>query len=370
MIENASRIGARGLAVLAAAAIAAAIPLSAHPQAARADGPVLGPPRDPATQASLRVRMRAPKAPLLAGGTYTWPYAVKNGGPQLASSAHLAVPLHRGLTYVPRGRDCSLRRRTVVCDLGRLKPGQVRKGGITAKISGKQAVGRKIDGTVTVTYGKAQITRPLPKVRVAKTADVWVKVEGPKTVQPREAAAYEVTVGNDGPSPAKNVRVTEAIRSKAPLHMLKDGTDCRRKGGTWACDAGTLPSGAKKTFKVKVRPGKAAKAGDLVRVRSAAVTTTPEVTKSNNKAGTRTEIRHAAPRTAPQWRDDDHHGGGRAPKPGDDGRGRHLPRDPRALPNTGSNAALLAAAGLGLAGTGLVLYRTGRSRRRECGSDG
>ena len=83
----------------------------------------------------------------------------------------------------------------------------------------------------------------------AANADIALKASGPAFTVVEAETAYDVTVSNDGPSPAEDVRLTDPIPDDARLvRTLGDGT-CT-PGDPLRCTLPTLPTGASRTVTI------------------------------------------------------------------------------------------------------------------------
>ncbi|MEU8800147.1 hypothetical protein [Spirillospora sp. NPDC048819] len=146
----------RGLALLTAVPLLGVVPLGSG---AHADEGVV-------------LRTAAPKKDVMPGRTYAWTFKVAAKGPAKSGKAVFRTTLPRSLEFVSGEKNCTSKKRKVVCRLGTVKKGRKVKGVIKAKVSGRAAAGQKITFRGKVTWGKADATRGFPAVRVAKTADL------------------------------------------------------------------------------------------------------------------------------------------------------------------------------------------------------
>lgn len=151
----------RGLvAVLAAVPLVAAAPVAA--QAA---------PKPPKEKRDVAIRTDAPERDVAPGGTYAWSFAVTPKGGKKASRAEFRTTLPASLEFV-HGKGCEAEGRKVVCELGKVKPGQKIKGSFRAKVSARAVPRRKITVRGVVTWGGTRATADFPAVRVAAASRV------------------------------------------------------------------------------------------------------------------------------------------------------------------------------------------------------
>ncbi|WP_433336099.1 hypothetical protein [Spirillospora sp. CA-294931] len=297
MIEKV-RFSARGMAVLTAVPLLGIVPLLAASEVASADGPVQvrnkkhhkpshgRKKKKHARAAQLVISTGAPKAQVVPGRTYSWPYAVTNKGPVKAGPAVFTASLPKALEFVSGQQNCSYAGGGMVCHLGPLKPGQTIAGVMTAKVSGTAAPREAITSTGTVTWARSRVTRAFPRVDVAETADLGITKKAPSVIRPGEGLPYEVTVSNAGPSTATGV----VMETTVPAEIVENDTSCTQRGRTFICTLDTLAKGAQKTIRTKVKPGMSVRAGTVLESPSSVRTETTELNLANNQASTRTKV--------------------------------------------------------------------------------
>jgi uncharacterized repeat protein (TIGR01451 family) len=112
------------------------------------------------------------------------------------------------------------------------------------------------------------------------------KSASPATAVPGEDETYTLMVKNKGPSPASEAKVTDLLPSE--LSFVSADPGCTFAGGTVTCKAGTLASGASKTFKVvtKVASSVTHRIKNTAKVESP----TPDPNPKNNESTTETPV--------------------------------------------------------------------------------
>lgn len=137
--------------------------------------------------------------------------------------------------------------------------------------------------------GRYNVTSNEVPVEVAANADVAVvKTASPVPVEPGSTLTYTIGVTNRGPSPAENVRLTDAV--PPVLSMVEFSTD---NGFTWqswsgSYEIGTLANGASRTILIRGLVTSSA-AGSIINT-AAVTSTTPDPDLSNNTSTTETPV--------------------------------------------------------------------------------
>lgn len=147
------------VAVLAAVPLAVAAPVPAH----------AGP--KPQKKRSVALGTDAPAKEVAPGGTYRWSFTVTPRGGRKAARAVFRTTLPASLEFVS-GKGCEAEKRKVVCDLGKVKPGEKAAGSFRAKVSARAVPKREIAARGVVTWGKVRAARDFPAVRVAAASRV------------------------------------------------------------------------------------------------------------------------------------------------------------------------------------------------------
>ncbi|MFD0903628.1 hypothetical protein [Actinomadura sediminis] len=153
------------VAVLAAVSLAAVAPMPAQ----AAPKPEKKSEKKPEKKRDVALRTDAPAREVAPGGTYTWSFTITPKGGKKAARAVFRTTLPASLEFVS-GKGCGAEGRKVVCELGKVKPGQKVKGAFRAKVSTRAVPKRQIAVRGVVTWGKARAGRAFPTVRVAEAS--------------------------------------------------------------------------------------------------------------------------------------------------------------------------------------------------------
>jgi uncharacterized repeat protein (TIGR01451 family) len=208
------------------------------------------------------------------GGEYTWHLKVRNLGPSDAQGVEVGDPLPAGTTFVSASAPCSLSGGEVECVIGTAPTGfeatydvtvEVDPGAVASPLSNTATVSSPTDtnpGNDTSTFGPA----PSP------LADVWVrKTAAPELILKSQESEFTIEVGNDGPSTARSVKLTDPLPGEG-LEFVSADSPCTQAAGTVSCEFGDLEPGTTETVHVKAKGVK-----DGVWVNTATIsTTTPE----------------------------------------------------------------------------------------------
>lgn len=208
---------------------------------------------------------------LRAGEQGTFVFRAADGGPSDATGVTLRIPLPNGLKPIgtPQGADCTVAGGELVCTIGGLVSGTHRDvtvvlalpGDAPAEplaiqpvLSGDQPDGDTNDATVQI------------GTSIGRQADVGVRVAAPvgELVAGRPVS-YTATVGNDGPSDATDVVVTQKLPDglTGVTGKVRDGAGtCAVAAGTITCRIARLVDGREATidFTGTVAPGAAGQA--------------------------------------------------------------------------------------------------------------
>lgn len=362
----------RKVLVVAATAFFGAAPLLEPVHVAHADGPVGGPARGYREAAHHRVETRdkerhagtakgkkagdrllpkvaklvlgtsSPGVAVLPGKTYTWPYSVTNASPTRADSVVFSAPLPANLQFVSAEQNCSWKAGSAVCQLGSLAPGASKVGVINAKVADSAKPQEAVTSQALVTWNSASTMARFPVVRVADTADVAVTKAAPALIRPGASVPYQITVTNNGPAPAQDVKLRDMVDAKGPVQTDKADSQCVSGGHGLSldCNLGSMAVGEKRTIKVLVKGGRGIRPGMIIRAPSDVSSSTIDTNLVNNHANAETRVTDLKPARAIS---------------------RNLRE--RELPNTGAPIREMFHLAMLLFGFGLVLHRIGRPRR-------
>ncbi|MDL4816083.1 hypothetical protein [Actinomadura opuntiae] len=307
------RVGARGLAVLAAAPLLGAAQLpAAHADGpgpsggkgqhghkdghhAKAEGHAKGeghakphkrPVKHRKPSRSVRLHTSGPGKTLIPGRTYDWPFAVTAKGPGKAGPAVFRATLPKSLEFVSGRRDCAAGGWTVECDLGAVSPGETVAGMIRAKVSRSAKPDEVLRIPAAVTWRSKRAAADFPVARVARTADLVVSKTAPATARAGSPIPYAMKVRNRGPATAENV----FVHASGPVRLLAGNVACIPEDTGFVCGVGSLRPGETRTLRFKVMPAGNVRAGKVLRYRSRVTSSTMDLNPRNNTASVRTRL--------------------------------------------------------------------------------
>jgi Domain of unknown function DUF11 len=326
------RVGARGLAVLAAAPLLGVVPLVGAAGGAQADGP--GPSGHNGKQShkgepshkgkehkgehghkgkgqgspaphqkpvkhkkrtrSVRLHTSGPGRSVLPGRTYDWPFAVTAKGPGKAGRAVFRATLPKSLEFVSGRRDCSVSGWAVECDLGAIRPGETVAGMIRAKVARRARPDEALRIPATVAWRGRRDAAAFPVARVARTADLVMVKTAPATARSGAPISYELKVRNRGPATAEDV----FVRASGPVRLLSGNAACIPENRGFVCGAGSLRPGETRTLRLRVLPAGNVRTGKVLTYGSRATSSTTDLNPGNNSVTVRTRItaKHGTPK--------------------------------------------------------------------------
>ena len=218
----------------------------------------LNPPQESTVQfrgADLSVVKTATSTPAVPGSSITYQLVVRNAGPDAAINARVTDALPAGLTFASASPGCTASGQNVTCGIGTLAAGGSQTLTITANVDSQLGTG-SLTNSATVS---SDTPDPNPSndrddetVPVEPQADLSiVKRALSSRPVPGRNLTYQLTVTNDGPSPARNVVVADRLPSDLSFVSATEG--CRFADGTVTCTAATLDSGRSLTFRIVTR---------------------------------------------------------------------------------------------------------------------
>ena len=203
------------------------------------------------TVSDLYVRKRTTND-ALAGQTLNYSVVVENLGPSRANSATLTDVLPSGVTVISQPQGCTVTGSTMTCALGNLDAGDLVVLDYTVEIplSGGTLVNTATATTTTPTINPSTATDTTTNV-VVPVADLVVSKVASKTeAKIGDTVVYTVTVTNNGPGTATNVRVVEdnAVGSVRLISAEPSVGTVDTTAGVWS--VGTLAPGETATSRL------------------------------------------------------------------------------------------------------------------------
>ena len=227
-----------------------------------------------------------------AAGDYSYSIQATNLDPDdTATGVVVTDILPDGVLYrtysVSRGDiTCSqINASTVQCEVGNLAPGEqvtILLGVTAPGAPGAVTNQVTIDGNEPDDNGSNDIS--LATTTVEGRSDVAITKEAPASAEAGTAFPYELTVTNNGPSPARNVSIIDNLPDGVTFvgSSTPQGT-CTQSGGTVSCSLGTMASEASVTITIDVIPTQSS-SGTITN--SATVSTSDtDPDPSNNNSG-------------------------------------------------------------------------------------
>jgi uncharacterized repeat protein (TIGR01451 family) len=214
----------------------------------------------------LSIALQDVTTSVTAGDQVTFDFLVTNDGPSDASGVFVSETLPPGLHLVPAGvdpSDCSVSGGQITCLVGSLAEGESRLLSLTLAID-SSATGNLLN-TLTVAGAEADFdsSRNSVSATISITAIADLTLErtdfvGPRTEDPQindDEIVSIFTVGNNGPSDATNVVLTNELSVDVVLvSLIGDGVECHVTGGTVTCELGDLANGESATFTLVLAP--------------------------------------------------------------------------------------------------------------------
>ncbi|GLF95942.1 COG1361 S-layer family protein [Streptomyces yaizuensis] len=232
--------------------------------------------------------------PIVPGEEFEYEIITENTGPSDARNVTVTDALPAGITFVSSGAPCRASGQQVTCGpLARLAAGGHVTWTFRVKLSDSYTGdGSDLANTATSTSDSEDPNpedNTSPPVRPPggvsqPQADVWTAKRPTTTtpVSPGQTFAYAVTVTNDGPSRARNVRITDTL--PAPLAFVSSPDGCTATGQNVSCgpEAALAPGASKTwTFTVRLDPNYRGDGSDIANTATAASDTTDPVPGNN-----------------------------------------------------------------------------------------
>lgn len=202
--------------------------------------------------ADVSVAKRAIAQPAVPGAEITYELVVTNAGPDPAPNVTVSDTLPTGLAFASASPGCASSGQTVTCAVDSLAVGASQTFTVTATVASALG-GGTLENTATVA---SDLPDPEPSnnsstttVPVEPRADLAIvkRALSDRPVPGRELT-YELVVTNDGPSPARDIRVSDPLPRGLSFVSAADG--CAFADGTVTCALDALPAGEAVTFTV------------------------------------------------------------------------------------------------------------------------
>lgn len=238
--------------------------------------------------ADLAITKTLNTSPLVAGEPATFAITVTNNGPQTATGVSVsdAVPSGFTVTQVTPAQGSCTTGASISCAIGSLAVGATTTITVTGTVSASMSPGAALTNTASVsgTLTDPNLSNNTASASGTLTAEADVSIV--KTFAPASPVAgqnltYTLTVHNDGPSEARDVRVTDPLDPATTfVSATAQQGSCAMTGQTLGCLVGTLAPGA--TTAITVTVALASGANAVVQNSASVTSTTPDPDPSNN----------------------------------------------------------------------------------------
>ena len=238
--------------------------------------------------ADLAVAKTLDTSPLVAGEPATFTITVTNNGPQTGTGVNLSdvVPAGFTVTEMTWSQGSCTTAATIDCTLDRLPVGDTVIVTMTGIVDAATAPGAALTNTASVS---GALTDPNPGNNTATasgTVSASADLSIVKTFQPDEPVAggevvYSLVVHNDGPSVARDVRVTDPLDPATSFVGVttSQGT-CAEDAGVLGCEIGDIAPGGTVTIAITTRL--APDTAVAVQNSASVTSSTPDPDPSNN----------------------------------------------------------------------------------------
>ena len=252
-----------------------------------------------AVNADLQVTKSTTPDPLAAGSAATSVITVTNNGPNTAIQVVVTDTLSAGVTpsaATIQGGSCAINGQVVTCT----RPTMANGATATVQVTGRVGPGSAITTYTDLASVSSDTLDPNPandqagaSVSVVTDADLEIaKSADPTDPVPGSTVRFPITVTNNGPSNATDVRVADTL----PDGLSLAGLDPRCSGGTGAtvnCTIGALAAGDSETVDIVATVGASLPAGTAIVNTASGASMTPDSVDGNNS--TSATITTAAP---------------------------------------------------------------------------
>ncbi|MDJ0768748.1 MAG: hypothetical protein QNJ12_08135, partial [Ilumatobacter sp.] len=206
------------------------------------------------TSADLAVAKVLDTSPVVAGENVTWTVTVTNNGPSDAQNVSVADTLPANVTFVSTAGCAEDPAGNPTCSLGTIAAGATASYAITGLLAVDAVDGSTISNQATVASSTADpdgfnntvSSAPAP---VTTSADLGVaKVLDTSPVVAGEDVTWTVTVTNNGPSDAQNVRVADTLPANVTFVLTAGCVE--DPAGNPTCSLGTIAAGASASYTI------------------------------------------------------------------------------------------------------------------------
>jgi uncharacterized repeat protein (TIGR01451 family) len=244
--------------------------------------------------ADLRVSKSASADPVVAGDPITYTITLSNAGPSTATSVVLTDVIPSDVTgALTTSPGCAITAGTLTCSYASVAPGVPKVITITGVVSPNATPGT-LSNTASASSATPEATPAdnSSTVAVAVTGRADLVIDKAADTTPAfvgDVFNWTIGVGNNGPSAARNVVVTDTLPSVMLATTAVATTtagSCSISGLAITCALGTIAAGDVVAIKVKAKIDPAAAAGSLGNTASVTSTTPDPVTTNNASTAT------------------------------------------------------------------------------------